>query len=365
MDQKYRLIDGDAHVNEPPTLWSERVPAEFRDRAPRMEHFDEGDAWVLEGVTDPINFGLNASAGMDAGVAKQWVRWEDVRKGGYDPAARLEEMDRDGVDAEVLYPTPRLSHSFIASKDADFHLAMVRAYNDWLVEFVSHDPKRLGAVIIVPNRGVDEAVAEVKRLADKPGVVAALIGCYPHGDLEISPDDDPVWEKLAEVDLPAAIHVAMIDSMPVAHAKRYPGDVRFYDAPKRMLQLIYTGVFDRVPDLKVVFAEVDCGWVPYFREQMDDKYLRLRSSTDFGIKHTPGEYLDKHVGFTYIMDHHAVQSRHQVGLHNLMWSSDFPHMGSDWPHSWKTIQADFANVPGNERELILSGNAQRFYRFGG
>ena len=116
----YRLISADSHVNEPPDLWATRVPARYRDRAPRIERFDEGDAWVLEGVADPITFGMNACAGIEPEQMRGWVRFEDIRAGGYDPAARLVEIDRDGVDAEVLYPTPRLNAAIVANHDAEY-----------------------------------------------------------------------------------------------------------------------------------------------------------------------------------------------------------------------------------------------------
>ncbi|HEV2368551.1 MAG TPA: hypothetical protein VGR90_01670, partial [Acidimicrobiales bacterium] len=129
----YRLISADSHVNEPPDLWTTRVPAALRDRAPRVERLAQGDAWIIEGVDDPVNFGWNACAGLAPEDVKDgWMRFEEMRTGGYDPAARLEEMDRDGVDAEVLYPTPRLSNAIVANRDPEYHLAMVRAYNDWL-----------------------------------------------------------------------------------------------------------------------------------------------------------------------------------------------------------------------------------------
>ena len=160
--RNYRLISADSHVNEPGDLWTERVPARLRDRAPRIERFDDGDAWVIEGVTDPINFGMNACAGLEPEEMKGWMRFEDMRRGGWDPVARLDEMDRDGVDAEVLYPTPRLSGAIVAHRDAEYHLAMVRAYNDWISEFVAHAPERFGGLIMLPNRGVEEAVAEIQ-----------------------------------------------------------------------------------------------------------------------------------------------------------------------------------------------------------
>src|SRR3974390_81837 len=104
-----RLIDADAHVNEPPDLWVSRVAREHVDRVPRMEHFPEGDAWVIEGVDVPINFGLNACAGLPPEAQTTWARFEDIREGGWNARARLGEMDEDGIWAAFLYPTPRLS----------------------------------------------------------------------------------------------------------------------------------------------------------------------------------------------------------------------------------------------------------------
>src|SRR6266567_2915128 len=92
---EYRLIDSDSHINEPPGLWLERVPDRFRDQVPRIERLEQGDAWVMEGVKDPINFGLNAAATVRRADRKPWVRFEDIPAGGHDPSARLEEMDVD------------------------------------------------------------------------------------------------------------------------------------------------------------------------------------------------------------------------------------------------------------------------------
>src|SRR3954464_9306557 len=158
----YRLISGDSHINEPPNLWVDRVPAKFKERAPRMEHFDEGDAWIMEGAEAPINFGANSNAGLPPEERPQWLPWERVRPGGYDPKARIGEQDQDGVDAEIMYPTPRISRQiFWHTDDAEFHLTCIRAYNDWLSEYCSYDPHRLWGVALLPNIGLDTAVAEL------------------------------------------------------------------------------------------------------------------------------------------------------------------------------------------------------------
>ncbi len=261
----YRLISADSHVNEPPDLWTTRVPARLRDRAPRIERFEQGDAWVLEGVADPITFGMNACAGMAPEEMRGWMRFEEIRAGGYDPAVRLEELDRDGVDAEVLYPTPRLNQAIVANHDVEYHEAMVRAYNDWLSEYVEHAPERFGGLAVIPNRGVESALAEIDRVVDRPGIRGFVMGCYPNGTLAPTADDDKVFGRIEELGVPLSIHVSLTDSMPAAHRVALPGWGRIFDIPNRMLELVFAGVFDRFPGLQMVAAEVDCGWLPYVK----------------------------------------------------------------------------------------------------
>lgn len=367
----YRLIDADTHINEPPGLWVDRVPSQHADRVPRVQRFEEGDAWVMEGVKDPINFGLNAAATLPKTQRKPWVRFEDIPAGGWDPTVRLEEMDVDQVDAAVLYPTPRLSHLMIATQDPELHLAMVRAYNDWLAEYAGHDPSRLGGIALIPNRGIDMAVDEIKRVATMPGIAGLLIGCYPHGDKDLSPEDDPVWAAAIEARLPLHIHVKLIDEFPkdiyapgVMSMGRAEGDLRFLQSPTLMVQFLNSGVLDRLPELQLVFAEVDAGWVPYVKEQLDNRFRRRTAGAEARRAMLPSERIEQHFAFTYLTDHFAVRNRHDIGVENLLWSSDFPHSGSDWPDSWVTIEADFAGVPKDEKAAILAGNAQRLYRFG-
>ena len=166
---RYRLISGDSHVNEPGDLWTARVPSSTPTARPRIESFEQGDAWVLDGVADPINFGMNACAGLPPEQMTGWKRFDEIRRGGYDPAARLEEMDQDGVDAEVLYPTPRLSQAVFAYTDADFHLALVHAYNDWLAEYVATRPTGSPASRCSRTAAPTARSPRSKRVQDLPG----------------------------------------------------------------------------------------------------------------------------------------------------------------------------------------------------
>jgi predicted TIM-barrel fold metal-dependent hydrolase len=367
----YRIIDSDSHVNEPPDLWTSRVGSKFVDRVPHVQSFEEGDAWVMEGVADPINFGMNACAGMTFEERRPWMRFEDLRRGGWDPKARLAEMDIDLVDAEVLYPTPRISQLVFGTADPDLHLALVQAYNDWLSEYSAHDPTRLGGMFIVPNRGIDQALAEIDRVSGRPGLKGALIGCYPHGDLDLREEDDAVWRRIVDAGMALHIHVSLSDALPaniydtkVFSQTQARSGLRFLDAPVRVSQFLGAGVFDRVPELQVVIAEVDGGWLPYLKEQVDNRFIRHNSGSEMRTKQLPSAVIEDHFLFTYITDHFAVRNRYAVGLTQLMWSSDYPHAASDWPNSIRTIHAGFSDVPPAERDLILAGNAQRLYNFG-
>ena len=368
MDTKlrHRLISADGHFNEPGDLWTSRVPAKHRDAVPRIESLAEGDAWVMPEAPIPRPFGWGACAGKAPSELKEWCRFEEINPGSYDPKARVAEMDADSVDAEVLFPSG--IHQWVtAAGDDDLHLALVRAYNDWVSEFCAHDPARLGGVAMIPSRGVESALAEIERVLDMPGFVGFLLKCFPNGTLDILPEDDPVWAAVQESGLPLTIHVGLGNAMPrPLKATGLPGTVHFYDAPGRMIQFIFSGVLDRFPELVIPMIEVDCGWLPYFAEQADDNYLRHKDADlrDRRLPMLPSEYMAKHFPASFITDSYAVANRHRIGVERMLWSNDYPHITSDWPNSWKTINAMFSDVPADERHAILAGNAERIFGFG-
>jgi predicted TIM-barrel fold metal-dependent hydrolase len=326
-----------------------------------MIRMEEGDAWIVEGALDPINFGMNQCGGLGPEARKLWVNWEDVRRSAYDPAARIEELDQDRVLLEILYPTPRISLALWWNAiDPEFHIACIRAYNDWLSEFCAHDTSRLRGIAMMPNVGADAAVEELQRATQLPGIVGAGLGRYPNGGLAPTPEDDRFWAAAQEARMPVNTHVTFATEPPGEHHRlRVSGEFRFLDAPQRAIQVIRAGIFDRYPDLDLVFAEVDCGWVPYVIERLDIMFDRNPARKTHA--HTPKHYFDRNVFWVYITDHFGVASRHQVGVSQMMWSSDFPHAATDWPHSWDTINAAFEGADEGEKHAILAGNASRVY----
>jgi len=368
--RQLRLVSGDSHINEPPALWQDRLSTKFKDRAPRMESLEQGDAWIVEGAPGPISFGNNICGGLPPEDCSPWKRWEEARPGGYDPRARIAEQDQDNVDAEVLYPTPRLSSAIFTNRsDPDFHLACVRAYNDWLSDYCSHAPDRLLGNVMIPTLGVESAIAEMKRGLGLPGMGGVLLGMYPSGEAAISEANDPFWEVVQEVGVPVGIHVSLAgqagEGGPVALPVGVRGEFRAFDAQIRAFELIHSGTLDRFPDLKVVFAEVDCSWTPYVKEQFDDRFERRPSFLRPPLKRLPSEYFDRNLFFTYITDRYAIVTREHIGISQMMWSSDYPHFTTPWPHSWQVIEQQFAGVPEGEKHAILAGNAARIYGLGG
>ncbi len=358
----YHLISADSHVNEPGDLWTSRVASSLRDRAPRVERFELGDAWVIDGIADPMPIGLNACAGQDPRLRQSWVRFDEIRSGGWDPAERVREITIAGVDAEVLYPTPRLAQALYATTDPVLHLALVQAYNDWIHEYAAYDPYRFRALPILPNRGVDLALAEIDRVGARPTTGGFLIGAYPSGTLQPGPADDPVFATLQERGLCLNVHVSLTIAPPAAaNPTALPAAGRFTAATNHLIDLVFSGVFDRFPGLRVVFAEVDCGWLPYFKEQLDDGFYRYRFR--FDLQKLPSEYIEQHVHCTWVTDTYGIDNRHRIGVDKMLWSSDYPHGNSNYPNAWSPTQAAMAGVAPADKELMLVGNARRLYGF--
>ena len=366
MAREYKMISADSHVNEPPTLWQERVPAKFKDRAPKMQRFPQGDAWVMEGAVDPINFGFNQCASDPEEKTSAWIKWEDCRKSGYDSKERIKELDTDGVDAELFYPTPRIGNSvFWNNKDREFHLACTRAYNDWLSEYCNYAPDRLFGLAMMPTSGVKDAIEELHRALKLPGMKGVVMGMYPSGENALQPEDDAFFQECEAMDIPVNIHVALVSEAPGDNSRRIViGDMRFADAPIRVHQLIFGGVLDRFPKLKVVFAETDAGWMPYYREMIDFVHNRGLKRAGYQPKMAPSAYFDRNMYWQFMVDHTTIKIRHDVGIKNLMWASDHAHSFSRFPKTQEFLADLLKDVPEDEKQLLLAGNAMRVYKIG-
>ncbi len=367
----YKLISADAHFIEPPNLWKDWLPAKYQEIAPKLvKDKDGGDAWDY-GADEPSPLGIYAAAGKDEHTLK-WtgVTYDSMNQGFFRGAPRLLEQDQDGVDAEVLFSSGRMLGYFFRMKDDAAQLAALQALNNWIFQdFVRPDPARLLALAYLPAIGGAAAATELERCV-RMGARGAVIVSWPSGQDKVSADDDLVWAKAQELGVPIHIHVRItprFSPAPKATGKQ-GGDIPglattgMLDMPKHMGELIISGVFDRFPALRFVGVEAGCGWIPYFLEQLDDRYWRNRRWADCNLKLTPSDYFHRNWTCSFMKDAYAFANRHHIGVANMMWSTDYPHHGTEWPYSRKQIKETALGVPEDELHRILAGNAIELYR---
>ena len=385
MAREYRVISADSHLEVPVWKWTDRIPSKYRDRAPRRLLLPEGgDAVIGEGGVHPV--GLALCAGKPYGDF-QWIGvTAEEQHGTGDPESRLREQDQDGIDAEALFPGGG-SQGIRSVKDPEAFLAMNRAYNDFLSDYCSPAPDRLLGLAQIPDTGIEDAIEEMERVRKMPGIAGVVLNKYPAGKDVTSPEDDRFWAASLELDMPVTIHVQIgshqyyKDGLMGQYPKK-PGPMALNphvtDFIKRCAryaisggynstQMVLSGVFDRFPNLRVFMAETQIGWIPNYYDQFDDLYARLHhvGEQELGLaplSRKPSEYLRDHFLWGFMRNPVGVRMRHEIGVENIMWSSDFPHSECDWPHSIDVIEEAMVGVPDDERYKIVAGNAVDFFR---
>jgi predicted TIM-barrel fold metal-dependent hydrolase len=374
-DIDYPIIDADAHVNEPPELWQDRVPRSLRERAPKVIHRDDGDWWSFDDGKRLRPVGLTAVAGLSYVQFKaHGIKYADVRPGSWDTKARLVDMDIDGIAVQVLYPSVTLAGAKIYSADRDLQLACVRAYNDWLVEMCEGSEGRLIPQAIMPTTNTEDMVAEAKR-AVGIGHKGLVISTYPNGtiDADISLDE-PFWRFCQEAGVPAAVHIGSF--MPEAADGRAPNmnEAAFLGKAGSTksgghtipvaADLLFAGFLERFPDINVLLVEANIGWIPTLLEQTDDMFLRYRFFTGQAehYRFMPSEIFHRNMWATFMVDTVGIALRYRMNLRHIMWSTDYPHTGCDWPNSRVTIERVFRGLPAEEVKMFLHSNAKNLYK---
>ncbi len=352
------VISADSHVFEPGDLWETRLERPLRDRAPRVRRLDAGEFMVFEdGSKIPfVGFG---SAG-DRGRTSAVMPLDDVRRGGFDPAARLADMDRDGLEAEVLYPS--FAMRVFSIEDPQLQAACMRVYNDWLAEFQSTDPRRLLGQALLPV-DVDAAVAELERVA-RLGFRGVVISGHPARGRDYGTDRfERLWAALAEKGLPASLHVFTGPHEPEPDSFLADYTLATGMVARSLALMTFTGVFERHPSLRVVSAENDIGWVAHLLLRMDHALERKgpRYAHPLRSDLKPSEQFRRNVRCTFMDDRAGVLTLEIAGPELFMWASDYPHDDSTFPESRKVIERLFAGVPDGARRRIVRENARELF----
>jgi len=361
----FRFVSADSHVVEPPDLWTTRIDRSFRERAPRMIRERDVDYFVCEGAAiAKMSIGFTSAALTPAQEISVDERWENIYRGAWDPDARLADLERDGVEAEILYTS--LGLRLFSLRDAAFQAACFRAFNDWLAEFCASQPRRFfgaGLVGVAPAQG---GVAEMQRIA-RLGLRSAMISVLPEGPSGYGdPAYEPLWAAAEDLGLPISLHMAGSRVLPSPSRNVLVNfSLGFTSAMYSIAELIFSGVFDRHPRLKVVAVENDAGWAASLMERMDFRYERDRfwagSANGITSGRRPSQQFREHVYCTFMRDHTAVRNREQIGIANILWSSDFPHQDSSWPDSRRIVAEHLVGVPPEDQRRIARENAIALY----
>jgi predicted TIM-barrel fold metal-dependent hydrolase len=369
----YNVISCDGHLEIPPDAWIRHVPAEHRDRAPRLVRLRTGgEGWIVEG-SPLIHNGQNVAAGRPLKV-KGGSYWEDDGvtpvPGTGDAAQRLCEQDLDGVDAEVLYPPVFISRFIENIEDREAYVAMVRAYNDFLAEdYCSVAPDRLIGNAIIPASGIEDAIGELKR-AKSIGLRSVSLASFPNGTGSPAPEDDAFWEAALEMGMPLTAHGTMGErGNPLLTASaRGTFDLQTSLVSRTMpppvlciVRMVLSGVLDRLPDLRIYLAETNASWAPGVLFMIDDSYSIFRHWYGADLAMAPSEYAWKHFTFGIVRDPLALRMRELLRLDHIMWGSDFPHSVSSYPESRRWLDDIFSGCTPEQRRQVLVDNPVRFF----
>jgi len=327
------IISADSHVDEPLDLWAGLAPS-LREHIPVRKPFPEG--------TRPA--------------------------GGLDPKIRIEHMDLDGVAAEILYPTAglRLFHLPREAQEAAF-----RIYNDWIADYCKTAPKRLFAVPAICVYDIDYAVTELQRCYDL-GLMGGLVWQVPDPKLPLTSDHyEKLWAAAAELGYPLNFHILTgfdyrRKDLKGMEKVRGSVNIKTADAATTMYDLIWSGVFERHPSLRVEIVESEIGWMPFYLQQWDYYYKRNtkpgQPQEDFAISRLPSQIFEKHVYATFMDDYVGCQALKYWGDRNCMWSSDYPHPNMTWPNSRAFLGREIDDLDPARQKRVLSQNVIDLYK---
>ena len=345
-----QLISVDDHVVEPPHTFSDHIDPKYRDAAPRVVARGPGvEGWEWEGRFYPIAFQGNARTRRfrdgEAGHGEDLFArcFDDMTPAAFDVHERVVAMDEDGVQAELLFPQfPRFGGTqFLEATDWDLALACVRAWNDWMLdEWAAAYPERFIPQTLVPLWDPLLAAAEIERCAAK-GSKAVLFVENPHPlGLPSFPTGhwDPVFSACEDTGLPLSMHIGTSSSLMVKPSPESTPSVGIalcgVNSMSALGDLIFSGVLNKHPDLRIALSEGGAGWVPYVLERLD--YTWERSRYDGVLCDVaPSQVFAEHFWVCMIVDRYAIANRHLIGIDKLMWEADFPHNDSKFPRQQK------------------------------
>ncbi len=365
------VVDADGHVLEPMALWDRFLAPQHRAFKPRVVRNDWGLDTVYIGsqeiVTAPLGLLGTPGSRMDEADPAKKIPWEQAQPGGFDPAARLRDMDLDGIDVAVLYPSIGLN--FWAVEDAAAAVALARAYNDWLSDYCATDRRRLFGAAMLPFQDPEAAAAELRRAAGELSFHAAFVRPNPCCGRHIGdPVFEPVWTAAEESGVTIGVHEGSSNTIRTLGTDRYFNPLLLHamsHAFEQMLAcatLMITGVMERHPQLRFAFLESGGAWAPYWLWRLDEQVRGFgRYAPEMKLK--PSEYFRRQCWIAFEGDEDTLPALlPHLGEERVVWGSDYPHHDATFPGAVRKLRGLIAPLSPAARRRILGANARELYR---
>lgn len=374
------VIDADAHITEPADLWSSRLPAKYRDRAPHIVRNADGvEVWHVGDETPLVPLGHTAVAGWKEPFPAAPKNMDEVPRAAWEAKARLALNDEIGIWAQAIYPNVGGfgNQGFLKLGDPGLMLACVQAYNDFLAEWIEPAPGRFIPIMAIPFWDVAESVKEIERCAAL-GHKGILFSGEPQelgmpflGDRHW----DPLYAAAQEIGLPISFHIGSsnfesgfsperLATNGIAPMISYATVTLLLENGKQITDLLFSGVLPRFPELKFVSVESGIGFIPFILEASDHTFLYSnvrKERPEFEL--LPSEYFRRQVYGCYFFEEIAPQLQVDViGVDNILFETDYPHPVCLYGNVREKIDAALGSQSDEVRTKLLWANAAKLYQ---
>ncbi|MGB0060978.1 amidohydrolase family protein [Candidatus Binatus sp.] len=371
MKDGFKIADVDTHLMEPDYVFERYIDERYKSAAPRIGIAPESGrrTFLVEGepfTREKGKYPMAAPGFLDA-VRKAMKRFDRAGKLGFSPESRIMDMDEQGVDVQIVYPTAAGQMLGREFHDAQLLAACCRAYNDWSADYCSKTHDRVKWAAILPMQDVGESIKEANRAA-KNGAISFYVRPNPVRGRTIFHDDYlPLWAEVEKLDRPISTHDSgsasvesfgdRMDTHVTGHILSHP-----FEAMAAMAGLIWYGVIEKFPKLRVVQVEADGGWVPYWLQRMEQHWDFSGNSEHEYLSKRPTEYFKSNFFVAFRGDEPTMKAALDiVGDNNFLWDTDYPHPDGTFP--WGIDALLKQSIPHSSKKKILWDNATRAFNF--
>jgi len=336
-----RLISSDDHVLEVPHLWEDRLKGSDKDRAPKFWQDETGFHMTVEGASYDV-------PGLPADLP-------EGREGFWEVGKRLADMDAEGIEASIVYHGR--AAALIRMADKDFFIRCMDVFNEWLSEWRMAAPERLYPVAYLPTFFKPDMTRDYLQKLKGLGFKAIEVPMNPKGVRYNSSEMDPMWAAIAESGFPLSVHIGAYLQFQGRGSRGANLNANLMPFTGLFGQLVFSGTFDRHPNLKIVFTEGGAGWVAATIANADKIARDYASELRPKLAHEPSWYWHNHCYATFMEDPVALEMVDRIGADRMMWSVDYPHPESVLGESERVVKDIFQTVGVEKAQKIVGGNA--------